>query len=84
VLVLTRKVDEAVILGDHIKVKVIQIRGKQVRLGIEAPPGILIIREEENLYKPAKRSEPCLKEIHTLDLPNPKPPHTFIGYKHRR
>lgn len=83
-LVLTRKVDEAVILGDHIKVKVIQIRGKQVRLGIEAPPEILIIREEENLYKPAKRSEPCLKQIHTLDLPNPKPPHTFIGYKHRR
>lgn len=44
-LVLTRKVDEAVLLGDHIKVKVIQIHGKQVRLGIEAPPGILIIRE---------------------------------------
>ena len=53
-LVLTRKVDEAVVLGDHIKVKVIQIRGKQVRLGIEAPPGILIIREEENLYERAK------------------------------
>ena len=53
-LVLTRKVDETVILGDHIKVKVIQIRGKQVRLGIEAPPGILIIRAEDNLHKPAK------------------------------
>jgi carbon storage regulator len=54
VLVLTRKLGEAVILGDHIKVKVIQVHGKQVRLGIEAPPGIVIIREEENLYKPAK------------------------------
>ena len=53
-LVLTRKVNETVVLGDHIKVKVIQIHGKQVRLGIEAPPGILIIREEENLYKRAK------------------------------
>ena len=53
-LVLTRKVDEVVILGDHIKVKVIQIRGKQVSLGIEAPPGVLIIREEENLSKRAK------------------------------
>ena len=53
-LVLTRKVDEVLVLGDHIKVKVIQIRGKQVRLGIEAPPGILIMREEENLYKLTK------------------------------
>ena len=71
-LVLTRRVDEAVVLGDHIKVKIIQIRGKQVSLGIEAPPGILIIREEESLYKLAKRYEPCLKQIHTLDLQNPK------------
>ena len=73
-LVLTRKVDEAVAIGDHIKVQVIQIRGKQVRLGIEAPPEILIMREEENLYERAKGMEPCLKQIHTLDLPNPKPP----------
>jgi carbon storage regulator CsrA len=54
VLVLTRKLDETLVLGDHIKVKVIQIRGKQVRLGIEAPAGIVIIREEANSLKPAK------------------------------
>jgi carbon storage regulator len=54
VLVLTRKLGEAVILGDHIKVSVIQVHGKQVRLGIEAPPEILIIRAEDNLFKPAK------------------------------
>jgi carbon storage regulator CsrA len=54
VLVLTRKIDETLVLGDHIKVKVIQIRGKQVRLGIEAPAGIVIIREEANPLKPAK------------------------------
>jgi carbon storage regulator len=53
-LVLTRKLGEAVVLGDHIKVRVIQVHGKQVRLGIEAPPGILIIRAEDDLFKPAK------------------------------
>ena len=53
-LILTRKVDEAVVIGDHIKVKVIQIRGKQIRLGIEAPPGLLILREEEKLYERGK------------------------------
>ena len=53
-LVLTRKLGEVVILGDDIKVRVIQVHGKQVRLGIEAPPEILIIRAEDHLYKPAK------------------------------
>jgi carbon storage regulator len=46
VLIFTRKVGETVVIGDHIKVKVIQIRGKQVRLGIEAPSDLLILREE--------------------------------------
>jgi carbon storage regulator CsrA len=55
-LILTRKVDEVIIIGDHIKVKVIQIRGKQVRLGIEAPPELLISREEEKYYEHSKGS----------------------------
>ncbi len=48
-LILTRKVDEVVVIGEHIKVKVIQIRGKQVRLGIEAPPDLLVLRTEKKL-----------------------------------
>ena len=48
-LILTRKVDEVVVIGDHIKGQVIQIRGKQVRLGIEAPPDLLVLRPEEKL-----------------------------------
>lgn len=54
-LILTLKVDKAVVIGDHIKVKVIQIRGKQIRLGIEAPPGLLILREAE-LYERTQAS----------------------------
>jgi carbon storage regulator len=53
VLILTRKVNEAIVIGDHIKVKIIQIRGKQIRFGIEAPPELLILREEE-LYERAQ------------------------------
>ncbi len=45
-LILTLKADENVLLGDNIRVKVVEIRGKQVRLGIEAPPGLLILREK--------------------------------------
>jgi carbon storage regulator len=55
-LILTRKVDEVLVIGDHIKVTVIEIRGKQIRLGIEAPPGLLILREEEKLYEQSKGS----------------------------
>ncbi len=43
-LILTRKVDEAVLIGDTIKIKIVEIRGKQVRLGIEAPPDLAVKR----------------------------------------
>ncbi len=55
-LILTRKVDEVIVIGDHIKVTIIEIRGKQIRLGIEAPPGLLILREEEKLNERSKGS----------------------------
>jgi carbon storage regulator len=45
-LVLARKATEAIKIGDDITVKVIAIRGGQVKIGIEAPSGIRIIRIE--------------------------------------
>ncbi|MBI4666862.1 MAG: carbon storage regulator CsrA [Nitrospinae bacterium] len=45
-LVLTRKLGESVTIGDNIKISVIDIKGRQVRLGIEAPPNMTIHREE--------------------------------------
>jgi len=45
-LVLTRKSDEAIRLGDEIRITVIEIKGNQVRLGIEAPRDVRIHREE--------------------------------------
>ena len=36
-LVLTRKLGESIAIDDHIKIVVVQIKGKQVRLGIKAP-----------------------------------------------
>ena len=45
-LVLTRKLGESIAIDDHIKIRVIQIKGKQVRLGIEAPKETRIHREE--------------------------------------
>jgi carbon storage regulator len=48
-LVLTRKIGETIAIDDHIKITVVQIKGKQVRLGIEAPKETRVYREE--IYK---------------------------------
>jgi carbon storage regulator len=45
-LVLSRKKDEKIIIGDQITVMVIEIRGDKVRLGIEAPKEVSVHREE--------------------------------------
>lgn len=45
-LILTRKVGETIRIGDDIAISVIDIRGSQVRLGIEAPRDITVHREE--------------------------------------
>lgn len=45
-LVLTRKVGEAITIGDQIKIKVVEVKGSQIRLGIEAPADFRIYREE--------------------------------------
>ena len=45
-LVLTRKVGEGIAIGDDIKIVVMQIKGKQVRLGIKASANTMVHREE--------------------------------------
>ncbi len=45
-LVLSRKLDEAIWLGDNIKIKIMGIEKGVVKLGIEAPNNITILREE--------------------------------------
>ena len=45
-LALTRKLGESIAIDDHIKIIVVQIKGKQVRLGIKAPQETKIHREE--------------------------------------
>lgn len=45
-LILTRKIGESIIVGDNIRVVVLEVRGRQIRLGIDAPPEIVVLREE--------------------------------------
>ena len=45
-LVLTRKSDESIKLGDDITITIVEVKGNSVRLGIEAPAGLRIYRKE--------------------------------------
>ena len=45
-LVLSRKAEESMYIGDDIKITVLDIRGGQVRIGITAPDDVKIHREE--------------------------------------
>ena len=45
-LVLTRKVGEGIAIGDDVKIVIMQIKGKQVRIGIQADPSTAVHREE--------------------------------------
>jgi carbon storage regulator len=45
-LVLSRQRDQSIIIGDNIKITVVDIRGDKVRLGIEAPTEIPVHRQE--------------------------------------
>ncbi len=45
-LVLSRKRDERIVIGDNIVITVVEVRGDKVRLGIEAPSEVPVHRQE--------------------------------------
>ncbi len=45
-LVLTRKAGEKIVIGDDITITILDVRGDGIRIGIDAPRGIKIQREE--------------------------------------
>ncbi len=70
-LILSRKVDESIIIGDEILVSIVDIKGDQVKLGIQAPKDVKVYRQEvyeaiqqENLA--AARTSADLPEIKRL------------------
>lgn len=45
-LVLSRKVDESIVIGDNITIKVISVEKGVVKLGVDAPKNVSIVRNE--------------------------------------
>lgn len=67
-LVLTRKLGESIAIDDHIKITVVQIKGKQVRLGIKAPKETKIHREE--VYKAIQDQNTIASEADLSSISN--------------
>jgi carbon storage regulator len=45
-LILTRKINEKIKIGDNITLMIIELRGDQVKIGVEAPKNIKVFRQE--------------------------------------
>lgn len=63
-LILTRKPNESITIGDSVVVKVLSIQGGKVRLGIEANPNIRIVRGEINGKPPIGNPEIGHQDVH--------------------
>lgn len=66
-LILTRRISESVKIGDNVTIKILGVKGNQVRLGVEAPREIPVHREEiyERIRREATAAAPDLNEVQT-------------------
>ena len=71
-LILTRKIGESITIGEQVKITVLGVFGRQVRLGVDAPPDILVHREEvyvkiqEENREALKAKEDDLEKVKSL------------------
>jgi carbon storage regulator len=65
-LVLTRKIDESIMIGDGIEVKVLATDGNSIKLGIQAPRSVPVHRKE--VYQEIMRENQAAKAPDPADL----------------
>jgi len=56
-LVLSRQVNESIMIGDNIEISVVHISGNKIRLGITAPKDIVVDRKEVHQRKQEEASQ---------------------------
>jgi len=62
-LILTRKIGETIVIGDHVTVTVLGIKSSQVRMGINAPKEVEVHREE--IYQRIQNDKQQKSELDT-------------------
>ncbi|MFS0766470.1 carbon storage regulator CsrA [Peribacillus phoenicis] len=66
-LVLTRKQNEAIMIGDDIEITILSVEGEQIKLGINAPKNVDIHRKEIYLSIQQENSEAVKTESNLLE-----------------
>ena len=61
-LVLSRKESQRIRLGDSIVLTIVKIAGDKVRIGIEAPDSVLVLRDELQAFEACELKPPTLKQ----------------------
>jgi carbon storage regulator len=59
-LVLSRKLNESIVIDGNIRVTVVSVHGNQIRLGIQAPDSVPILREELRARAASRTNNPPL------------------------
>ena len=67
-LVLTRKVNQSIIIGDDIEIIVLEVRGEQIRLGIKAPRSVIVHRKE--IYEQIQEENRAASKVDPGDVPD--------------
>lgn len=67
-LVLTRKVNQSIVIGNDIEVVVLEVRGEQVRLGIKAPKSIAVHRKE--IFEQIQDENQAAANVDPTDIPD--------------
>ena len=65
-LVLTRRIGESIQINDDIKITIVEAKGKNIRIGIEAPKETKVYREE--LFLKIKSENQSAASLGTFDL----------------
>lgn len=72
-LILSRKVNEKIMIGDDVVLTIIETRGEQVKIGVEAPKSVKVFRHEvfeavQKENKAAAVSDEALKKLPEINL----------------
>jgi len=71
-LILSRRTDESIVIGDEVTVTILSVKGKQVRIGITAPPTVSVHREE--IYQRIQSGEEAVSASpRSVEIPEKTP-----------
>lgn len=68
-LILSRKKDESIVIGDNIEISIVDIKGDHVKLGIKAPKNVKVYRQE--VYTAIQeQNEEAVNSVTEFNLPD--------------